>query len=87
MLQTGEPLGGGTRGETIWGGGFVDDFNNDLKHDKPYSVSMTYAGPGTKESQSFITTTATPRLGKIREGGRGRLEPGLEFKGERGTLN
>jgi peptidylprolyl isomerase domain and WD repeat-containing protein 1 len=62
MLQTGDPLGDGTGGESIWGGEFEDEFVQGLRHDRPFTVSMANAGPNTNGSQFYITTVATPWL-------------------------
>lgn len=62
MIQTGDPTGNGTGGESIWGGEFEDEIRPHLRHDRPYTVSMANAGPNTNGSQFFITLTPTPWL-------------------------
>ena len=62
MVQTGDPKGDGTGGESVWGSEFEDEFNPALRHEKPFTVSMANCGPNTNGSQFFITTVPCPWL-------------------------
>ncbi|NGX28427.1 MAG: putative peptidyl-prolyl cis-trans isomerase [Candidatus Anoxychlamydiales bacterium] len=62
MIQTGDPTGTGTGGESIWKKPFEDEVSAEVAFDKPGLLAMANSGPTTNGSQFFITTVATPWL-------------------------
>lgn len=66
MVQTGDPTGTGSGGESYWGKPFRDEFGEPgaAKHDERGCVAMANRGPDTNGSQWFITFKACPHLDK-----------------------
>ncbi len=56
MIQSGDPTGTGTGGESIWHKPFKDEFKPGYDFDKPGVLAMANRGPNTNGSQFFITT-------------------------------
>ena len=62
MIQSGDPTGTGSGGESLWGGKFEDEVTPRIKFDRKGLLAMANVGPNTNGSQFFITTVPTPWL-------------------------
>ncbi len=62
MIQTGDPEGTGSGGESLWGEPFEDELSDDISFDKPGLLAMANSGANTNTSQFFITVKPTPHL-------------------------
>ncbi len=65
IVQTGDPTGSGTGGQSIWKKPFNDEFVSTLKHNKRGIVSMANSGPDTNGSQFFITYAKHTHLNNV----------------------
>jgi cyclophilin family peptidyl-prolyl cis-trans isomerase len=59
MAQGGCPLGTGAGGP---GYQYAGEFSPQVRHDRPFLLSMANAGPNTDGSQFFVTFAPTPHL-------------------------
>ncbi|EJD03832.1 peptidylprolyl isomerase-like protein 2 [Fomitiporia mediterranea MF3/22] len=64
MIQTGDPTGTGSGGQSYWGSAFRDEYDlkGAAKHDSRGILAMANRGMGTNTSQFFITFKPTPHL-------------------------
>ncbi|VDB99741.1 unnamed protein product [Peniophora sp. CBMAI 1063] len=64
MIQTGDPTGTGSGGQSYWGTPFRDEYDlkGAAKHDSRGILSMANKGASTNGSQWFLTFRATPNL-------------------------
>lgn len=74
MIQSGDPRGNGTGGESIWGESFPDEFDIELRNYRG-ALSMANAGPNTNGSQFFIVQAANCPAQMLRQ------MPSLKEKG------
>ena len=66
MIQSGDPVGNGTGGESIWTEPFADEFDTRL-HNFRGALSMANSGPNTSRSQIFIVQSNTAPIDMINE--------------------
>jgi len=62
IAQTGDPTGTGFGGESIYGEPFADEFHSRIRFSHRGIVAMATSGPGTNQSQFFITLDKCPEL-------------------------
>ncbi|THH17390.1 hypothetical protein EW146_g3407 [Bondarzewia mesenterica] len=64
MIQTGDPTGTGSGGQSYWGTPFRDEYDmkGAAKHDSRGIVAMANKGASTNGSQFYVTFKATPHL-------------------------
>jgi peptidyl-prolyl cis-trans isomerase SDCCAG10 len=62
IVQTGDPTGTGTGGESIYGHPFEDEFHSRLRFTHRGIVAMATTGRNQNRSQFFITLDKTPEL-------------------------
>ncbi|KAF5385489.1 hypothetical protein D9757_005379 [Collybiopsis confluens] len=66
MIQTGDPAGTGSGGQSYWGTPFRDEYDlkGAAKHDSRGVLAMANKGANTNGSQFYLTFKATPHLDK-----------------------
>ena len=62
LVQTGDPTGSGVGGESVYGGGFGDEFHSRLKFNHRGLVAWANMRRNDNRSQFFITLDKTPWL-------------------------
>uniref|UniRef100_A0AAV1UDD9 RING-type E3 ubiquitin transferase n=1 Tax=Peronospora matthiolae TaxID=2874970 RepID=A0AAV1UDD9_9STRA len=77
MMQGGDPTGTGRGGESAWKRPFHDEIDSRLSHSQRGVLSMANSGPGTNNSQFFITFTECLHLDK-KHAVFGRVVGGME---------